>query len=360
MLDTPQHNSLLNQTVNVLRRGIEEGEWEAHLPGERILCRQLQVSRPTLRLALEILGREQLILVQHGRKTLILKKQLAQVRKTSKRIALVTKLPLHMMSRNRIFLIDYIQRALGEQGFQLDIVVHSGFGTNQPGHALRKLREQGGYRAFVLLMCSLEVQKWFQESSFLAIILGGVYPGTPIPSVDVDYPSMGQHAAGRFIGLGHRRCVWILPAANHAGNLETEESFISTLQQSRHDCSPCEVIRHLDSSQDLVDKLKLLLDSSERPTAYFVMNGHATTTLVTQVLLRGLRIPRDVSIITRDSDEMLEWITPSIACYMPPLKRIAPRISRLIVQLANTGGLPISPVRMMSDFQPGDSLGKAP
>jgi len=320
----------------------------------------LQVSRPTLRSALEILIRERIILVRQGKKSQILKKQFVPVRESSKRIALVTKLPLHLMSRNRIFLIDYIHRTLAEQGFHLDIVVHVGFGTNQPGHALRHLREQGNYRAFVLLMCSFEVQKWFHESSLPVIIMGAVFPGLAIPSVDVDYPSMGQHAAGRFIGLGHRRCVWILPTANHAGNVETEKSFISTLKRSRHKCSPCQVIRYQASVEDLVGKLESLLHSSEPPTGFFVMNGYATTTLVTQILFRGLKIPRDVSIITRDSDEMLEWITPSIACYIPPLTRIAPRISRLIIQLANTGVLPTSPVRMISDFQPGDSLGKAP
>src|SRR3954466_6173402 len=70
----PQRSSLVAETVNVMRRAIQSGMWRDHLPGERTLCVMWQISRPTLRSALDVLRREQLIEVEHGRRTRVLAK----------------------------------------------------------------------------------------------------------------------------------------------------------------------------------------------------------------------------------------------------------------------------------------------
>ena len=64
MLNMPQRQTLTRQTVDALREGMANGIWKGFLPGERELCSFLQISRPTLRAALEIVEREGLIAVK--------------------------------------------------------------------------------------------------------------------------------------------------------------------------------------------------------------------------------------------------------------------------------------------------------
>jgi len=355
----PERPNLIAQTVNAIRESILAGSWDDRLPGERELCRLLQISRPTLRAALQILAREGFIAINPGKRSSILSDAPAIPCSSARScVALVSKLPLHLLSRNRLFLVDYLQRVLQEQGLDLEIVTHPAFGTQRPAAALNHLAERGSYKAFVLLTCSREVQNWFGSQSLPAITLGSVFPGIPLPSIDVDYKSIGHHAAGIFLGNGHRSAVWIVPEARHAGNIETEESFTEAFNNSHHKPEPCRIIRCTASRDSLIQKLGQLPAGPRAPTAFFVMESFATTTLVTYLLERGRSIPADASIITRDYDELLRWISPDIAHYMPPLRRIAARISRMVVDIVGGIPLPIDPVRMMPDFRKGHSVGR--
>ena len=60
--------SLIVQAVRWLRQARADQVWQEHLPGERELCAQVGVSRPTLRLALEQIERDGLVEVTHGRR----------------------------------------------------------------------------------------------------------------------------------------------------------------------------------------------------------------------------------------------------------------------------------------------------
>jgi DNA-binding LacI/PurR family transcriptional regulator len=359
MLNMPQRQTLTRQTVDALREGMASGIWKGFLPGERELCSFLQISRPTLRAALEIVEREGLIAVKQGKRSSILKKRRV-LRPGKAAVALVSKLPLYSMSRNRIFLIDYMSKVLQERGLRLEIVSHPAFGTNRPARALQHLRERGNFRAFVLTLSSQAVQQWFCDNSLPSIALGSTFPGLAMPSVDTDYQSMGRHAAGIFLGKSHRRIVWIIPEANHAGDLETEASFLESLHRSGDPSVQCRIIRHGSSSRDLLQKINALLSSAEPPTAFFVVNAFATTALVTHLLSRGLRIPHDVSVIAREYDPLLEWIHPPIAHYISPLRRIASRISREVVAMATEGPFPLRHIRIIPQFCKAESLAVCP
>ena len=60
--------SLVSQTADVLRQDLQHGLWPGRLPGELELCQRLQISRTTLRAALEVLTREGLLSSSQGRR----------------------------------------------------------------------------------------------------------------------------------------------------------------------------------------------------------------------------------------------------------------------------------------------------
>src|SRR5262245_37923209 len=74
MTEIPQRASLANQVAEVLRRDLRGGAWDEFLPGENDLCDRFQVSRVTMRAALDVLRREGLIEVSQGRRRRITSK----------------------------------------------------------------------------------------------------------------------------------------------------------------------------------------------------------------------------------------------------------------------------------------------
>ncbi|MFM7750162.1 MAG: GntR family transcriptional regulator, partial [Opitutaceae bacterium] len=57
----PRRSLLSDQTAGIIEAGLREGRWRVKLPGQHELCRQLLVSRKTLRTALQSLHRRGLL-----------------------------------------------------------------------------------------------------------------------------------------------------------------------------------------------------------------------------------------------------------------------------------------------------------
>ena len=70
--------SMVSQTVDTLLKGIRDGVWREHLPGEHALCAPLQINLTTVRAALAKLARP-------GRDTLAQRKSLEQLATSLKR-----------------------------------------------------------------------------------------------------------------------------------------------------------------------------------------------------------------------------------------------------------------------------------
>ena len=69
--EMPHRQNLVESAVQVLISRLDSGRWVGFLPGERALCEELQISRPTLRKALEVLEREGRVEVTQGRRRCI-------------------------------------------------------------------------------------------------------------------------------------------------------------------------------------------------------------------------------------------------------------------------------------------------
>src|SRR4051812_15274279 len=93
-LELPKRLSLSAQTTNAIRKGIEESSWQEFLPSERRLCELFQVSRPTVRTALQQLAKEGVIAIQHGRRNRILAASRRRASPCSRLVVLVSHQPI--------------------------------------------------------------------------------------------------------------------------------------------------------------------------------------------------------------------------------------------------------------------------
>lgn len=353
----PQRQSLLLQVVDILRQSLSDGVWQGHLPGERELSRQLHVSRPTIRSALEILGREKLIENSPGRARRILRKRRGRPSRKATLVTMICKNPLQKMSRNRLFLFNVLNRSLQENGIRLEVVSHEGFGSERPSHAL-KLIEKNRSDAYLLALTSQRVQEWFVETARPALILGSAYPGVEIPSLECDYHALGRHAAGTLLGKGHQKIALVAPSQPLAGDAETELAFSEEI--GRKDCQDrvCRIIRYAHDPSDLLTQWQRMQQSKNRVTAVFALYPSAALALLSRLLVQQIAVPEQISILSRDGDPLYQWIQPRISHYCLPLHHFGARLSTLVLDLLDAGCLPMRHMTIMPELQEGDSLGR--
>src|SRR6266478_1241596 len=118
----PHRPSLAEQTAKILREALQKGLWRERMPGERELSRQLNVSRPTLRLALDQLRREGWLKSTPGRNRVIVGRAAGKGgAQRSRIVVLLTPLPLQDVSPFALCGMDKLRELLAAAGLQLEI-----------------------------------------------------------------------------------------------------------------------------------------------------------------------------------------------------------------------------------------------
>lgn len=87
--------------------------------------------------------------------------------------------------------------------------------------------------------------------------------------------------------------------------------------------------------------------------------AHVVTT-VAHLLRRGVNIPGQVAIVSRDNDPFLEHLVPSIARYERNPTLFARKVLRLVLGHVREGVGTCHNYRLMPTLLPGETLGPKP
>lgn len=352
----PQRKLLLHQVTESLRKSMEDGLWQNHLPGERELSRRLHVSRPTLRAALEILEREKWIQSTPGKPRKLLQQSPKRQRVEISTVTLITPQPLYSMSRNRLFLFNALYQDLLESGVRLQVQHHPGFGSSRPSWALKSLDKPTGKGVYLLTHSSEPLQRWFADAALPSLVLGSVFPGVRLPSIECDYPALGRHAAGLFIGKGHRHVVVIRNKQTLAGDLETTDAFCKEIERRVNGGRTSSVLQHDSDPAELLAKWNQIKNAHPEISAIFSLNPLDCLLIKSHLQNEGRGSEANISFLSRDPAPFCGWVRPTLAHYQIPLKHFATRLSTLIHELIQSGNLPKKHTAIMPDYVHGDSL----
>lgn len=355
-LSLPKRLSLVAQTVSSLRKGIEEGHWHGSLPGERTLCESLQVSRRTLRSALEELRRSGVLEVsERHRRRIKQKRSKSSESAAPKTIAIL--LPGSFMSLpSRIsFVIDSLRAKLSAAGFMVQFHVNPALYTGSPVKALSQFVVEHPASVWIVLSSKEAMQRWFSRQTKLrCLILGSCTPGIDLPSIDVDFHATCHHAGALLWRKGHRSIAIVLHQGIYGGDIASEDGLRAVLKPMpdaqinviRHDTTPAHLCHLIDQS----------LISPRPPTAYIVGGAIHALTLSMHLMRKGKRIPKDITVISRDNDPILEAACPTIARYAVQPAKFASRAALAVRQLAETGTLSAPSIRLIPSFISGESI----
>ncbi len=352
----PLRPSLVAETVKMMRLAIESGVWRDHLPGERTLCAQWQISRPTLRAALEGLCREGLLEVAHGRRTRVLAgKTTPQPRSLT--VGLLSPEPLHVMPPFVMLWVDGLRTQLASAGHLLHVQVgRSSFGRRNPSRALAALVEDTPAALWVLYQTTDAIKRWFAEHRHPCMIVGSGVAGIDLPTVDRDYRAVCRHAVGLLAGRRHERLALLIQQQQYGGDLESEAGFLEGLAAAGKRGVVGEVLRHDGTQTGLCRVLDEMLQRNPRPGALLVArSGYALTTL-THLLKRGVRIPQDMALLCRDDDTFLDSTVPRVARYVVSPSAFARQVFRMVMRQVKHGQVRGGGVRVMPVFTARESL----
>lgn len=365
MESLPAIPSLPERILHHLRAAIERGQWKEALPSERVLAAALQVSRPTLRLALARLKEEGWLRVE-GTRTVLTPTSSARRRGAAGlsetpagTVRLISPMGTEDMPASVLIACQELASRLALRGHQLRIMESRAFGSRNPGPALEQLlQREGRDGGWILFRAPLAVQQFFQNARVPCTLLGNPHPGITLPAVALDFAVVARHAANRLRQLGHHpQHIAVFISENKlAGNEDVLKGVADALGSA-----PFQIVCHREDGSNLAALTDNLLRPAGRPTALLV-HRHATAISVASRALsfHRLKIPESLSIICLESTHSLSAFHPSIACYRHRYAPMGRSLADIIQSLMAGVHRPGQQLQLLPKMLRGESLAHPP
>jgi len=349
------YQSLTAQVAAVLRTEVRSGTWVQILPSERQLVERLAVSRKTIRKALGMLRSEGLIRTDRRRASSLITRPPVRTSPIHK-VALLFPDSLDEARPFTVLWLNRLTALLNESGLQLEVFTGRRYFGTSAGNALKRLVELHPDRCWILARTHRAMQEWFVANRIPALVAGTSHAGIDLPSVDVDHRGLCRHAAIALLREGHSRLALFLDKAGRAGDDDSEQGFREGIATNSHaeepfirrpDGSPASVIRELNHLQQL----------AAPPTAYLLASSFSYLTVLSALAAQGLRVPRDISLISRDEEPFLSHLQPNPARYATSPAKYATAIYQAIKRVLEHNTAPFQ-LRITANFIKGGSVGR--
>ncbi len=351
-----QRTSVVEQAAAALRDAIRRGELRDPLPGGHQLSRQLGVSRPTLRVALRRLAAEGLLQVQQGRRSRLATRVPSRDTDIKPAICIVSpgSLASPLNQQHPILLEMHVEFA--GRGVGWEAVFEPRLAGARPGRRLEQVVAARPHVCWILFAATETMHRWFAARQLPTVVVGSSIPGLSLPSADLDYAGIGWHAGGMFARHGHRQVALLLPEQPLPGDIASRDHFLRYFAQRAPEAHlwECRVPENPAQRRTTLDRL---LSAPRRPTAILTLRQGLTLAVLRHALSLGLRIPADLSLVSRDTHPLFDSGFPELTRYSGSARKIAVRAVRIAVHLLAGQKVSSRPSLVTPAFIPGSTLG---
>ncbi len=352
------YQSRTEQVLAHLRQCLEEGLWTGSLPAERQLAAQLGVGRNTVRAAIQKLRQEGLVRERSPRGTLLATEAPAPKRRASS-VGIIFNSPAQHLIGKELIYFGEIQSFLADKGIELT-AYHTTYPPRSVSPGFRKIIASGASHAlWILLSPSEATERWCIENRVPAMLVGAGMKGG-LPGIAIDIYACCRHAVGQLLAKGHRRVAMLLPVNEKGEDYHARRGFLDAVEESPHRSEITARIEvHQTTKASVCQSIARLLALKERPTALLICRTGHYITAHSYLLKRGIDVPGDISLISRDHDLFLGDLVPEPSRYeidRPRLARAAARLAYRLVEFRISPHSPKSMIRIPPDFVKGETL----
>ncbi len=349
--------SVADQAAAALRESIRQGAWGDLLPGEHELARRLSISRPTVRAALARLADDGIITIRKGCRTRLCPTRRKNLAAAPPTVCLVVPSPRESQAFSGHPLLMEMRAQFAVQGIGWEEVFDRTLGGRHPENRLASIVHGRRRVCWLLLGASATIQRWFQQAKVPTLVLGSCHTGVELPSVDVNYYAIGWHAAGCLAKNGHRRMALVLPHRLLAGDLACVQGLTEYIKQQDKEISVIEVTAG-PSRAGFLASMNRLLTRTQPPTAIFCIHVAEVLTVLVHLLRSGKRVPRDVSLMCRETRPTIDLGVPELTRYRSPIAKQAHHAVRIAQSMLAGHHVPTKPHLIMPAFVPGETLAR--
>jgi DNA-binding LacI/PurR family transcriptional regulator len=154
------------------------------------------------------------------------------------------------------------------------------------------------------------------------VFVNGALNSLDVPSVGVDERAAGEVATQHLIELGHRRIGFVAGPEHYLPTQLKEAGRRAALTAA--DIEPDGLVAHNDFSvRGGRRALAALLEKPDPPTAVICSSDVMAVGVLQEATERGLRVPRDLSIVGFDGIDATTWTQPPLTTVEQPIDEIA-------------------------------------
>lgn len=353
----PRKVLLVDQVANLLEAEITRGAWQGWLPPGRVLSETLNVNRRTLRLATHALCERGLLRIVPRQGLLIVAQDQP---KTKRKEQASVGLLVADNQAPRSFNFEGIHAALQELFFHNEVKfeVHHGrqYFRRDPAKPLEHLIERNPADCWILRSANPKVQQWFADRRLPVVIWGRCQPRISLPSVSINLTATTRYAVGALLGQGHRRLALF---SEHSTSNITRDAFLECIRGSHHADVHAATFQHETNLRSIRSVLDRCL-RTHRPTAILATRTYCYVAIMSHLAKLGVRVPQDISIISRDTDPLFDYMLPPPAHFAFTADAFARQLYAMCEKIIHRELLLHTAVEILPEFIRGESVGPAP
>lgn len=346
------------RVARMLRERIEQHAYrhEEFLPSERELAQELAVSRQTVRLAIETLRTEGLVLPEQGRGNRILRAELHETAVVSSDQFQLIALIIYGLSREgSAGIVQGCQAAVSDEGFHL-ILCETARDTkrraeNEASH-LRTLIDKGIQGILLYTEPTDRNRSLLEEALERGVHLVQVdrfLPDLPCDYVGVDNVAAAQRMTEHLLSLGKKRVAFLSTRPEPSSCRERVAGYRLALSNSTGSERP--LVAHCGGAEDdPACVVRRWLSLPEPPDAIFAANDSLALIVMQTLREVGVRVPEDISVVGFDDHYAAAHVFPSLTTVHQPFDALGETAAQLLVDRM-TGRYRGAPRRVMLPTQ---------
>jgi DNA-binding LacI/PurR family transcriptional regulator len=301
--------SATEQVAAHLCERIGKGELSVEMPGALALATELGVNHKTVEGALATMEKEGILIARGSRRA----RGIVGVPKVSGRRPLRIAIVRYEPSDARVDYMLEIRHELSEAG-------HSPFYTDKccvdfenTSQEISRFVDSVRADAWLLQSASRGILEWFAADTRPTCALFGRHTDLDLAAAATSTATAYQEAVRELIAQGHRRIVLLArPMRKVPEPGIAERAFLDTLNE----CGIAVGDYHFplwENNKDGFYRGLASLFMLTPPTALIIQEAALFAAAQQFLASRGLRVPKDVSLVCTDPDPTFAWRQPSIA-----------------------------------------------